>query len=369
MDNTFTLTRLQTRKNALGSTRVVAAADDGALQPGEVLMRIDRFALTTNNITYAAFGDAQMKYWSFFPTGDADWGHMPVWGFADVVASTVEGVEVGERFYGYFPIASHFRMQPVRVTPRGFYDGAPHRAELVSAYNQYMRCSTDAGYAAALEDYQMLVRPLFITSFMLADFLQDNAFFGARQIVVSSASSKTAYGTAFCLGRQAGMTLIAATSPGNRAYVEGLGCYDRVIGYDELMSLDASVPTLYVDFAGNDALRATIHHHFGDALVYDCYAGSAQNTAFLSQTGLPGPQPQLYFAPVQIKKRNADWGPQEVNRRFNEAQGRFIAELSRPGNRWMALAQHQGFAAAQGVIENLHAGRLDPQGAHIVVSG
>jgi len=260
-------------------------------------------------------------------------------------------------------------MQPVRVTPRGFYDGAPHRAELVSAYNQYMRCSTDAGYAAALEDYQMLVRPLFITSFMLADFLQDNAFFSARQIVVSSASSKTAYGTAFCLGRHAGMTLIAATSPGNRAYVEGLGCYDRVIGYDEVTSLDAGLPTLYVDFAGNDALRATIHHHFGEALVYDCYAGSAQNTAFLSQTALPGPQPQLYFAPVQIKKRNADWGPQEVNRRFNEAQGRFIAELSRPGNRWMTLAQHQGLAAAQGVIENLHAGRLDPQGAHIVVSG
>ena len=60
---------------------------------------------------------------------------------------------------------------------------------------------------------------------------------------------------------------------------------------------------------------------------------------------------------------------QEVNRRFNEAQGRFIAELSRPGNRWMTLAQHRGLAAAQGVIENLHAGRLDPQGAHIVVSG
>ena len=367
MNNAFTLTRLETRKNALGTTRIVTSPDDGTIAPGEVLMKIDRFALTTNNITYAAFGEAQMKYWSFFPTGDADWGHMPVWGFADVVASAVDGVEVGERFYGYFPIASHFRMQPVRITPRGFYDGAPHRAELVSAYNQYMRCSSDAGYDPAREDYQMLVRPLFITSFMLADFLQDNAYFGARQIVVSSASSKTAFGTAFCMGAREGLTLIAATSQGNRAYVEALGCYDVTIAYDEVTSLAADVPTLYVDFAGNDELRATIHHHFGDALVYDCYAGSAQNTAFLSQTGLPGPQPTLYFAPVQIRKRNADWGPQEVNRRFNAAQGRFIAHLAAPGNRWMALTRHHGVEAAQGVIADLHAGRVDPKLAHVVM--
>lgn len=369
MNNTFTLTRLETRKNALGTTRVVTTPDDGALQPGEVLMKIDRFALTTNNITYAAFGDAQLKYWSFFPTGDPDWGHMPVWGFADVVASTVDGVDVGERFYGYFPIASHFRMQPVRVTPRGFYDGAPHRAELVSAYNQYMRCSNDAGYSAALEDHQMLVRPLFITSFMLADFLEDNAFFGAKQMVVSSASSKTAYGTAFCLGARKGLTLIGATSAGNRSYVEGLGCYDRVVDYAEVTTLPADVPTLYVDFAGNDAFRATVHHYFGDALVYDCYAGSAQNTAFLSQTGLPGPEPRFYFAPVQIRKRNADWGPQEVNRRFNEAQGQFINMLAEPGNAWMTLAQGSGFEHAQKVIADLYVGRVRPQEAHVVRIG
>ncbi len=120
------------------------------------------------------------------------------------------------------------------------------------------------------------------------------------------------------------------------------------------MRLPAEVPTLYVDFAGDDDLRATVHHHFGAALVYDCYAGSAQKTAFLAESPLPGPKPLLYFAPVQIRKRNADWGPQEVNRRFNEAQGRFIAELSRPGNRWMTLAQSQGFEAAQQVIADLH---------------
>src|SRR6185369_3892132 len=128
-----------------------------------------------------------MSYWGFFPSGVAGWGHMPVWGFAEVAASNVSGVEPGERFYGYFPIASHLVVQPVRVTERGFYDGTPHRLELTSAYNQYQRVRTDAAYRAQDESYQALLRPLFITSFMLADFLEDNAFFGARQIVFSSA--------------------------------------------------------------------------------------------------------------------------------------------------------------------------------------
>ncbi len=240
----------------------------------------------------------------------------------------------------------------------------------MSAYNQYMRCSNDAGYVAELENYQMLVRPLFITSFMLADFLEDNGFFGARQVVVSSASSKTAFGTAFCLDKREGLQLIAATSAGNRAFVEGLGCYDRTLSYEEITSLPAGAPTLYVDFSGNDDLRATIHHHFGDALVYDCYAGSAQKTEFLGNTdALPGPTPQLYFAPVQIRKRNAEWGPEEVNRRFNAAQGNFIAELSRPGNRWMTLVRGEGFAHAQAVIANLHAGKVDPREAHVIAIG
>lgn len=363
------LTRLVTRKNELNHTRI----DVGPLapvQPGEAILAIRRVALTTNNITYAAFGDA-MQYWGFFPTGEAGWGHMPVWGFADVVASTVDGVAVGERFYGYFPIASHLRMQPVRVSGRGFYDGAQHRLALTSAYNQYTRVTEDPAYRAADESYQALVRPLFITSFMLADFLQDNAFFGARRLVVSSASSKTAYGTAFCLQGQPGIEpsveLVALTSGRNQAFVEGLGCYARTVGYDALHKLSTDVPTLYVDFSGDEALRARVHQHFGDALVYDCFAGSAQNTDFFRDTGLPGPKPQFYFAPVQITKRNADWGHAEVNRRFNEAQLAFIRRVSDAKAPWMVLREHRGFEAAQGLIADLHAGRVEPVEGHVLV--
>jgi hypothetical protein len=294
---------------------------------------------------------------------------MPAWGFADVAASTVPGLELGERFYGYWPIASHLVVQPVRVTERGFYDGVPHRRELTSAYNQYQRVRTDAAYRQEHENHQALLRPLFITSFMLADFLQDNAFFGARRIVFSSASSKTAYGTAFCLQSQADVELVGLTGANNRAFVEGLGCYRSTSSYEGVEAIDARVPTLYVDFSGANDLRRRIHEHFGANLVHSCYAGSAQSHDHISkaQQSLPGPAPQPYFAPYQIKKRNADWGPAEVTRRFNDAQLAFILRVSDADKPWMTVTEHAGFAAAQHLVEALVAGSIDPKDGHVLL--
>ena len=258
-------------------------------------------------------------------------------------------------------------MQAVRVSPRGFYDGSEHRATLTSAYNQYMRCSNDAAYVRADENYQLIVRPLFITSFMGADFLQDNNFFGAEQVLVSSASSKTAYGTAFCLHGKYDVKLLGLTSGRNREFVEGLGCYDETVTYDALESLAQDWPTLYLDFSGDEALRSKVHHHFGSSLTYDCFAGSAQNTDFLRKLDLPGPEPKFYFAPVQIKKRNADWGHDVVNQRFNDAQLRFIRRISDPENSWMRVEETHGFTAAQQLIDDLHAGRTAPFNGYVVI--
>ena len=46
---------------------------DAPLASGQVRLRVEHFALTANNITYAAFG-AAMNYWQFFPTDDDGWG-------------------------------------------------------------------------------------------------------------------------------------------------------------------------------------------------------------------------------------------------------------------------------------------------------
>jgi hypothetical protein len=255
------------------------------------------------------------------------------------------------------------------VSARGLYDGAAHRLQLTSAYNHYTRCSTDPVYDSALEDHQALLRPLIITSFFGADFLQDSDFFGARQLVFSSASSKTAYGTAYCLQHVRGIDLVGLTSPRNKAFTEGLGCYNRVVTYEDLERLDASMRAVYVDFAGDTGLRERIHHHFGDALAYDCVAGSAQNTDphHLRVPGLPGPEPKLYFAPVQIAKRNKEWGHDEVNKRFGDAQRAFVRRVADPGQPWMKLVEHRGLEAAASLIASMTSGRVNPIDGHIVV--
>jgi hypothetical protein len=365
MQDFTTVTRLITRKNALDQTRIEREQRSLIPATGEVILQIDRCALTTNNITYAAYGDS-MNYWGFFPTGQEDWGHVPAWGFADVIASAVAGIEVGERFYGYFPLASHLWMRPERVTERGFYDGAAHRSGLTSAYNQYTRCSWDAYYSPETENLQILLKPLFLTSSMLADFLQDNRFFDATRLVFSSASSKTAYGTAVCLENHPQLERVALTSAGNKAFVETLGCYEHVLSYAELASLADDRPTLYVDFSGDLNLRDQVHQHFAGQLVYSCFAGSAQSTDEARLTAIEGPQPVFFFAPIQIRKRNAEWGPEGVSQHIGEGLLRFFQRVTESEKPLLEVIESQGYEAAQRVIYRLVHGQVPPVEGHVI---
>src|SRR4051794_6401916 len=203
---------LQVAKDDLTKTRL-NDVDEPTPGHGQAVLKLDRVGLTANNVTYAVLGDA-MRYWQFFPAEEG-WGHVPLWGFADVVDSTVEGVDVGQRFFGYYPTSSHLVVQAGQVTATGFRDVAEHRAGLPSPYNGYQLVDGDPAYEKQHEDLQALYRPLFFTSFMLADYLTDNDFFGAQAAVLSSASSKTAYGTAFLLE---GVRRVGLTSPGNVAF-------------------------------------------------------------------------------------------------------------------------------------------------------
>ena len=61
------------RKDQLSRTEI-RERPDIALADGQVRVAIARFALTSNNITYAAFGDA-MNYWAFYPTASRWYKH------------------------------------------------------------------------------------------------------------------------------------------------------------------------------------------------------------------------------------------------------------------------------------------------------
>jgi hypothetical protein len=327
------------------------------LATGRVLMRIDRFGFSANNITYVALGSA-MHYWDFFPAGD-EWGSVPVWGYATVAASHCDGVSVGERYFGYWPMASHCVVQPSHVSNHGFVDGVAHRAALPAVYNQYQRTGADANYDSTHEDAYMLLRPLFITSFMLHDFLAEQQYFDATSLVLSSASSKTAYALAFCAARQAAPRprVIGLTSPSNVAFVESLGCYDTVLTYDEVEQLDATIPTVYADFSGNALLRARVHRHLGARLVYSAAVGLTDWDALAPSEGLPGPKPTLFFAPTQIKKRAAEWGPGGIERHVTAAWSAFLEPL----RAWMMVTHRDGADAALQLYRDMLHGLTNPR--------
>jgi hypothetical protein len=371
-------TTLLVRKNHLPSTALQTRADS-PLVDGQVRCRIKRFALTSNNITYAAFGDA-MNYWQFFPVVDAvpdgtasDWGCIPVWGFADVLQSLHPGVAVGERLYGYWPMASQAVLQPARLSAASFSDAAPHRAALHAVYNQYLRCSADPFYSADTEDLQALLRPLYLTAWLIDDFLADQQYFGSiaaaggrrPAMLLSSASSKTAYATAARLTLRPEIEVIGLTSPGNMVFCESLGVYHRVISYDQLDTLAADRPCIYVDFAGNGALRLALHSRF-TALAYSCSIGGTHVEHLTGARDLPGPRATLFFAPAQVKKRSADWGGAEFNRRLVADWHLFRAQVCNPAEPWLLVQQHVGAAAVQQAYATVLGGKGDARQGHML---
>jgi NADPH:quinone reductase-like Zn-dependent oxidoreductase len=349
---------LEVRRSDWSQTRFVEAPVP-ALAPGQVLFRVDRFALTSNNVSYALSGDL-LGYWRFFPCEEG-WGRIPVMGYASVVRSLHPDVREGTRCFGFYPMGRHLVFQPGAVSAAQIVDASKHREGLAPAYAQYLPSTGDALYAADREDQILLMRGLFMTSFLADDFLAEQGYFGARVVVISSASSKTSIALAFQVKQGGRARAIGLTSPRNAAFVRGLGFYDEVIPYEDLSSL-AKEPAVFVDMAGDGAVTAAVHRHFGDALAYDCTIGATHWQADRRSADLPGPKPEFFFAPAQIVKRTKDWGPQGLATRLAGAWTKFSAA----SDAWLRVVRSSGRDAVSRVYQDVLAGRTHPAEGQIL---
>src|ERR1700733_377321 len=337
-------------------------ADTAALVPGpgQAVLRVDAFGLTSNNITYATFGET-MSYWGFFPAEDG-WGRMPVWGFAEVSASAVTELETGTRLFGYLPPSSELLVEPTHVGTSGFTDSSAHRAALPSAYNRYSCTDADAFYDAEHEDEQMLLRPLFLTSYLIDDFLDDAKFFGAETIVISSASSKTASALAYLLSLRKDVLVVGLTSARSAEFARTLGVYDHVLAYDQLESLPAG-RAVYVDMAGNAELRAGVHGYYRDELVHSAVVGATPHDRMGAvPDALPGPRPTFFFAPDRIVKRAGEWGADGLQQRMADAWRPYLTWV----DGWLSVIHGHGPDALQSAYLDLLDGRIDPATAHVL---
>src|SRR5664280_83064 len=329
------------------------------LAEGEARVRIDAFGLSANNITYAAYGHL-MHYWDCFP-GPVDdgvvWGRVPVWGFGDVVESTSPGLTEGRRVFGYFPLADELVVRPGRLDDQGFSDVTPSRDAVPSVYARYAYTDADRVYRPEREAQQMLLWPLFVTSFVVDDFLADNDLFGAGTAVVSSASSKTAIGAAFLLSGRDGTEVVGLTSPPNAEFVRSLGCYRTVLTYDDVDALPL-IDSCYIDVAGRSDVTRAVHSRLGDRLRHSMVVGDTHWDA----TGggddpLPGPRPEFLFAPDQITKRRTDWGRDGFEATVADAWNRFVPWT----DGWLTLRPHAGPIEVEAAYRALLDGRVDPR--------
>ena len=352
---------IEVRRDQVGTTRRI---DNPVADPvdGQALLRVDTFALSMNNVSFGITGEL-LGYWKLFPATEAGWGRITVFGFADVIASRHSDLAEGTRVFGYLPMSTHLTVEPARVSQRGFFDASAHRREVMSSvWNYYQDVTGASAEERAREAQRSLLGPLFVTGFLIDDFVEDNDGFGADTVVISTSSSKTAIATAYCMAQRGGRRLVGLMSAERVDFVSGLGLYDQVLSYEQVGEA-AGERAVYVDFGGMQPLREEVHARYGDGLVYSMVAGMSHVD---DPSGLVAPQPsagaapEMFMAPFQVSKRVQDWGQDTYDTRRDAAWDGFVAWT----DGWLTITAGRGVDAVEAAWHSLVAGDVDPASGH-----
>ena len=328
---------------------------------GDVLVKVEQFAFTANNMTYALIGASTGWYWDFFPAPRGR-GRIPVWGFGKVVASEVDKVETGEDLFGYFPMSTHVVLKPGRIRSHGLHDVSEHRAHLSPAYNYYVRTFRNPAFDAESKREIMLLRPLFFASFLVHDLLAERVGTAADTIAITSASSKTAIGLAHLLSTHKvhPCHIVGLTSERNLDFARGTGVYDRVVTYDDREILNSGSVAV-ADFSGNSALIRKLQDALGNRAVFFCLIGythwDRRSLDIVEDTKMV-----RFFAPDQIRKRVREWGAGEFDRRYNEALQAYI----RHSRGWLHIVEGFGPKKVVEVFERVSRNQVRPDEGHLL---
>ncbi len=360
MTEKITIRTIEVRKDNWSDTRVVEEDSAGTLAENELLFRVDRLALTANNISYAAAGDS-LGYWGFFPA-DEGWGRIPAMGWGEVIASAHPDIPVGERVWGWFPFSTHLKVRAGKVSASTFTDVSPHRAEYAPVYAQFDRSSANPIYEVAREDQDSLLRGLFMTSWLVEDFLEVNDFFDADACLITSASSKTSIALGYSVQKRGKLAGIGITSHGNVAFCESLGCYDKIVTYEDVARLDAAQAAVMVDMAGSAKVISDLHHHFADNMKHSCRIGATHYDDTGPVKGLPGARPEFFFAPSHVKSRSEELGARELMTRMGTAYVGF----RQFADSWLKVERNYGPEAVTRTYQAVLAGKADPASGQII---
>lgn len=255
---------------------------------GQVVLAVERFGLSSNNLTYALLGD-MLGHWAPFPAA-AGWGRVPVWGAATVVAGDPAVALVGARFVGYLPMATRVMMRAVAAHP-GLRDVSVERTGMLPLYRELRRIDIDPTWSDDLIDAEVLMLPVYKPAGLLDDDLRRA---GTRHVVISSASSKTSMGIARLLVDR-GVHVTGLSGRARAQTAASVGAFAQVLPYDDLDAIPVSEDTTYVDVAGDPAVARAVHERLGSALSHSIAVGGSHLAAL---GGPPAPDPTLPGPPI-----------------------------------------------------------------------
>jgi hypothetical protein len=325
------------------------------LEPGMVRLGVEVLALTSNNVTYAALGE-RAGYLTAFPAPPG-FGRVPAWGFAVVEASAHGDVAVGSRYFGLLPMSTDLTVRPAPTETGSFLDTSAHRGGLDDSYRRYR----PAGEPDHLDPLRAVVQTIYPACLQLADHVTGmNADAGPMTVVLSSASSKTAIGTAERLAQEPGIRTHGLTSPVNIAFTAGLGVYDQVSAYDDLGTLATDGPAVFLDFTRNPDLVTSVHHLLGNRLRRTVLIGGTHSVEPLELPGLP--EAERFFAPAQQALQRTKVGDLAYEQRLAAGEQQFLHRAAE----WLRVNEQTGPAALRTAFRALLAGPQAPDVATVV---
>lgn len=348
----------------LQQAKLVEKTYSDELSSNQVLLEIDKFSFTSNNITYGVVGE-KMNYWGFFPT-QFGYGIIPAWGLANVVISNHPDVQVGQRFYGYYPMSSHLLVTINNVSSKGFVDNTEHRQALPPIYNFYTNTEQDPTFTPETEKLISIFRPLFVTSFLIDDHLAEQNFYKATQILLTSASSKTAQALASLLAyrkkeNHLNFNLLGLTSKKNVEFVRQLGSFDQTITYDEIAHLNCNEKFVVIDFTGNHNIQFQLQTLLGDQLVYNCLVGLVDWQNLEGENPLPK-KGEFFFAPAHAEKRQKGWGLSGFQQKIGIAWKQFITTIQPI----ITIKEYVGPEKLEQLYLDMLNGKIEPKHGNIV---
>jgi|GEM_PF-543994 len=182
----------------------------------------------------------------------------PCWGRCKVYRSNHPQIEEGSTYYGFWPMAAYSVRRVCEVDSTGFI--AYHDLPSFTGPKEWLKLiqMNDTENMCALENYEY-----WKIGITYARELQDMNYFGAKRLVISSASSGSGQCIAMSMKElDPSLTVVGLTSERNYSFVKQFPFFDEVYTYEDIQSSPNSGKSLYFDALGWETVTKDVFDHF-----------------------------------------------------------------------------------------------------------